>query len=648
MSDPFSPNSNAQLIREARIGLTLVAVLFFVFVYVAYYRISGQGRSIPEHVRRAPVAKPIWPNEHVGAPRRYADSDSGFERRRPMPRPNRSPGSDLANRSTSNNARGGVNADARLLSSKSRTSFDSGFSNEPSADSGGPPTRDFHPKRTGSKTGSLPPTNRQARTQKMARLMDQATAVPGRQRALPGSTEDGNEKRASKLEQVESFAGIRRPTDTPKLVPETRRAADLIGFPTNVADDPFLAMLATNRETRSTASVSSEFRSSSGGPPDSNEFQPSQVIKASASHAEGEQEFSTKADFQTERTTRHAPKSENEFENTNSIVTNDLRGSSTMVTPKPISPHLGTVEERAQIDRKPSDFSPVPVEPKPQPPLQESGTKNRTGTSGIEKRPTFEGFAPNSGDSGPTADAGQDFDSGLPELEIVAAPSESVQPGTSGSSREADRWKAGSDNLLEDFESREGRTKLPSYPDDNPQNDLDRPLPDEATTRPTHAVEGQLLSRPAQRTYVAQTGDSFWIIAQKVYGDGRFFKALYACNRHNVRDFNSILSGTRIETPSREELIRLWPNDCPPDVVAAQHSTDAENLRFRGPPQNPVNTRSSIYRTRSGDTLFGIAREQLSQASRYLEIKELNRQRLDTDVNHLTPLPEGIELLLPN
>ena len=54
-----------------------------------------------------------------------------------------------------------------------------------------------------------------------------------------------------------------------------------------------------------------------------------------------------------------------------------------------------------------------------------------------------------------------------------------------------------------------------------------------------------------------------------------------------------------------------------------------------------------FYRTEDGDTLFEIARQRLGQASRYLEIYELNRFRIPETANHLTPLGGGIELLLP-
>ena len=62
MRDPFAPKSNSSVLRDAQVGLLLVAVLLGLFVYVAYYRITGQGRPLPEHVRMAPIAEAVWPH----------------------------------------------------------------------------------------------------------------------------------------------------------------------------------------------------------------------------------------------------------------------------------------------------------------------------------------------------------------------------------------------------------------------------------------------------------------------------------------------------------------------------------------------------------------------------------------------------------
>ena len=66
MRDPFAPESNSSFLRDAQVGLLLVAVLLGLFVYVAYYRITGKGRPLPEHVRMAPIAEAVWPHGPPG------------------------------------------------------------------------------------------------------------------------------------------------------------------------------------------------------------------------------------------------------------------------------------------------------------------------------------------------------------------------------------------------------------------------------------------------------------------------------------------------------------------------------------------------------------------------------------------------------
>ncbi len=130
---------------------------------------------------------------------------------------------------------------------------------------------------------------------------------------------------------------------------------------------------------------------------------------------------------------------------------------------------------------------------------------------------------------------------------------------------------------------------------------------------------------------VSQDGDSFWLIAQRVYGDGRLFNALYEFNRNQVKTFNDVPVGTRISTPSIAELQQKWPQLCPRDSLFTAKNTEA----------------ASIYTSLEGDTLFDIARDQLGQASRYMEIMQLNAEKLPRDIGHATPIPAGVQIALP-
>ena len=140
---------------------------------------------------------------------------------------------------------------------------------------------------------------------------------------------------------------------------------------------------------------------------------------------------------------------------------------------------------------------------------------------------------------------------------------------------------------------------------------------------------------PAPGTCVAQAGDSLWTVAERCYDDGRWFRALFEYNRGRLKDDDSSIEGVALLIPARSELATRWSRFCPPDLVI-QYSTN-----------RPEPDGETTYVTRPGDTLFDIARQQLGQASRYLEILRLNRNKLPPNTSHLTRLPSGLRLKLP-
>jgi len=58
----------------------------------------------------------------------------------------------------------------------------------------------------------------------------------------------------------------------------------------------------------------------------------------------------------------------------------------------------------------------------------------------------------------------------------------------------------------------------------------------------------------------------------------------------------------------------------------------------------PAKPKPRIYTVKSGDSLWGIAREQLGDASRHLELAELNEAALDGDLDNLKA---GQKIILP-
>lgn len=128
-------------------------------------------------------------------------------------------------------------------------------------------------------------------------------------------------------------------------------------------------------------------------------------------------------------------------------------------------------------------------------------------------------------------------------------------------------------------------------------------------------------------TRLTREGDTWWSLAQELYDDGQLFRELYGHNRDRVKSYDRIPPGTEIVCPPAEVL-----------RATVQGSSKAET---------EANANEKIYRTRAGDTLFNIAREELGQASRFGELLKQNKDRLPERTGHLSSLPEGLELKLP-
>ena len=71
-----------------------------------------------------------------------------------------------------------------------------------------------------------------------------------------------------------------------------------------------------------------------------------------------------------------------------------------------------------------------------------------------------------------------------------------------------------------------------------------------------------LASIVAGASYTVQAGDSWWSLAERAYGDGRFYRALFAWNR--VLDPRvSLAAGTPLEIPPLPKLEAAWPKLMP-------------------------------------------------------------------------------------
>jgi len=60
-------------------------------------------------------------------------------------------------------------------------------------------------------------------------------------------------------------------------------------------------------------------------------------------------------------------------------------------------------------------------------------------------------------------------------------------------------------------------------------------------------VESEI--KVSTKEYVAKQGDTFWKIAEQVYGDGKKWKNIYSLNKDRVKDPNKLKPGTRLVIP---------------------------------------------------------------------------------------------------
>lgn len=93
------------------------------------------------------------------------------------------------------------------------------------------------------------------------------------------------------------------------------------------------------------------------------------------------------------------------------------------------------------------------------------------------------------------------------------------------------------------------------------EGDRTRVIDEEASRRPAVAEQvpvPELALEPDEtagdgRTYRVQAGDSFWKIAERLYGDGYRFRELYEANKDQVTDENLLVVGQVLRIPPLDE-----------------------------------------------------------------------------------------------
>jgi nucleoid-associated protein YgaU len=139
-------------------------------------------------------------------------------------------------------------------------------------------------------------------------------------------------------------------------------------------------------------------------------------------------------------------------------------------------------------------------------------------------------------------------------------------------------------------------------------------------------------------TYEVQPNDNFWIIAQKIYNNGAFYKALAEANRLKTAQSDKLTPGQIISAPPAAELRKNYPDLCPRPgrrEAVHNHGGAVNQAGFGG---------GRVYVVQEGDTLSSIAHYELGKITRWAEIYELNRDAIGKEYNYLTP---GMQLQMP-
>ncbi|MFK7767999.1 MAG: LysM peptidoglycan-binding domain-containing protein [Mariniblastus sp.] len=689
MSDPFSSSSKAQILREAQIGLSCVAVVLALFLYVAYYKISGRGRELPEHVRNAPVARTVWQG---GAP---ADRSRAFEQTHATRlSPNVENQFNPSQRDSNFGSQAGQAASGQVASGHMGSSRNARSKLLTSS----PEVNGFAADNTFKPNEKVSPAQPPARIASKSSFgaEDFGSSSFGHNGFQANVPEDEQSKKNVAREIREGIA--------------EQAPVKLASAQSDIVTDNQFASIASNGtgESNKVKSIPSEFSPNRFVP----KSKPAQGLPTSGGGSFGDQPSKGNVFSRLKLPESFGESGATKKANTNLNANADFNSGSgagykrevpagyttpvlrtapptkrVITTPK--SSALDLVDQKSDSFTTPSldaasatdlNFSSKPanvegrtnrvqqfdrarvvaardksgfqeVRSSAVESLPESNFNLRSDPGSIGLRPQRERDA-----SSPLRDAESSFEF----LRSKAEPLAHVSNPTMTTPRP----------VVEDFNNNQSVGRLPNkfWPrragqsdqgnvaqgnvaqgdvirgnvdrDSNHQNvggsNLgDSKFTDSAFQESTFQKSNSTIvraSRPqsGSRNYKVQSGDSFWSIAEGIYQDGRYFRALYKYNEPTVPNFDELVEGVVIGTPAKQDLISLWPDLCPkPD----------SKLTTAGP--------SRTYLTRAGDTLFNIAREELGQASRFAEVFSLNQKLFRTQPTATTGLPAGVRLVLP-
>lgn len=123
-----------------------------------------------------------------------------------------------------------------------------------------------------------------------------------------------------------------------------------------------------------------------------------------------------------------------------------------------------------------------------------------------------------------------------------------------------DRYESRQDAThVDEEETKEGQAFLGRLP-----SKVTPVVQDVPSEEPPHERNSMFPYAGATETgiYEVRPGDSWWNVAERAYGDGRFYRALFAWNR-SVDPRVALSPGTRLEIPTLDRLTAAWPRLMP-------------------------------------------------------------------------------------
>ena len=145
--------------------------------------------------------------------------------------------------------------------------------------------------------------------------------------------------------------------------------------------------------------------------------------------------------------------------------------------------------------------------------------------------------------------------------------------------------------------------------------------------------------------YVVQNGENFWTISKKLYGTGRYFQLLAQINKSRVSDPRKMKPGLKLIAPDQAAIEARYQASHKITQTTVSEFTGSTAVRKPGKPAGFFISTDGrpMYRVGSNDTLTDISQKHLGRSSRWYQIYQINRQRLQNP----NKLQIGTELQLP-